>query len=138
MLGEEFRQARQHEMARHAQRHVDAQPAAQRGAARPEHRAQFLEIGEQFAGALVERLAVLRQLHAARGAVEQARPQLRLEALHASRDLALGDTEVVGGEREARQLRHAHEGLQVLRAHRRELDCPFTSNSLVRTGDLSG
>ena len=51
---------------------------------------QLLQIGQQILAALVEGLAVLGQLHAPGGAVQEAGPQLRLQLLHGQGGAGLG------------------------------------------------
>ena len=76
MGAQELAELRDHEIARRAHRHVDTQPAAQRSAGRLEHRLQLVDVGEQVFAALVERLAVLGDLHAARRPVVAAEPAI--------------------------------------------------------------
>ncbi len=109
MRGQEVRQARQHQVARHADRHVHSQPSPEHGALGLEQGAQVLHVVQQVAAALVEDLAVLRDAHAASGALQQPRAHHGLQLLHGARHAGLGQAQAVGRLREAAQLGHAGE-----------------------------
>ena len=94
-----------------AHRHVDTQPAAQRLRALAEHGLQFIHVGQQVLAALVEGLAVLRELHLAGGPVQQARAEHRLQLLHRHRGGRLGDAQRLRGARKAGKFSHAHKDL---------------------------
>jgi hypothetical protein len=118
----EFRQPRQHEQTRHAAGHVHAQPTAQRLFAVLEHRLQVVHVGQQVFAALVKGVAVVRQLHLARGPVQQPRAQRGLELLHRGRSAGLGNAQAVRRAGEAGQLGHAVEDLHGFdRMHARRL-----------------
>ncbi len=99
------------DFARDACRHVDAQPAAQRLRALAEHRLQLLHVGQQVLAALEEGLAVLRELDLARGPMQQARAEQRLQLLHRHGGGRLGNSQAFGRAREAGEFGHADEDL---------------------------
>jgi hypothetical protein len=76
-----------------------------------EHGLELVQVRQQPLAALVADLAVLRELHAPGGAVQQPRAELRLELLHGQRGAGLGQAQRLGGLREAGQLGHAGEDL---------------------------
>ena len=78
-------------------------------AAHPQLELQLVGVGEQVGGPLAEGLAVLGQLHAPRGPLQQARAELRFELLHGGRHAGLGQAQLLGGLREAAELGDAQE-----------------------------
>ena len=63
----------------------------------------------------------IREGHAARGALQQLRAQLRLQFVDAPAQGRLRQMEILGGRAEAGAFRHRHEGLQFLEI---EIDAP--------------
>ncbi len=134
MRGQELGQPRQHEVARERVGQVDAQPAAEPAGRRLEHRLQLLGLGQQLLAAIEEALAVGRHAHAARGALQEPRAQLRLELLHGRRHASLGQPELFGGAAEARELGHGGEDAQFVQVH--DGDCSVRRNSVALDADF--
>jgi len=73
-------------------------------------------VGQQFLRTLEAALAVLGELHAVRGAPQQAQAERTLERLQAPAHRGLAHAELAGGGREAAGLDDADEGLHQLDA----------------------
>lgn len=119
------RQQRHDHMARQAGGHVQPHLALQRCVAGLlELALELVHVGQQVLAAFVAGLAVLGELHAPRGPVQQPRAQPRLQLLHGLGDAGLGQTHAVGRTREAGHLGHAAEDLHLLQ----KLDCLHDAN----------
>ena len=104
---QKFRQARNDDVARHGQWQVHAQAAAQAAlAATGKQRVELLEIGDQILAAFVVGEAVLRHLHLARGAVEEAGAQRVLQLLNRIGDGGLEHAQALCRGREAAKFGH--------------------------------
>lgn len=114
MARQEVRQRRHHEMPRQRALQVDAQqPLGRRVAEQP---LGLLHVGQQAHATAVVGLAVLREAHGARGALEQPRADALLDALDQVGDGGARNLEVFRGLGEALALGDAHEGLHFLEA----------------------
>jgi len=85
-----------------------------RGRARKVQRRGF-ELAQAALGHRQEHRAGVGQHHLARGALEQAKAELRFELAHQHAHSGLGDEELFGRAREALVPRRQHEGLQLAR-----------------------
>ena len=112
MRGGELGQPRQHHVARHRDRHVDPQPAAQRHPFRAEQAAQIVDVLQQVAATLEKHLPVRRQLHPAGGAMQQTGAQVGFQPADGGRHAGFRQAELLGRGREAAQFTHASENLQ--------------------------
>jgi len=132
--GQELGQARQHQVAREAVGQVDAQPAGEPAGRGPEHRFQLLGLGQQLLAAIEEALAVGRQPHAARRALQQPRADLRLELAHRGRHPSLGQPQLLGRAAEAGELGHGGEDAQFVQVHGG--NCSPGENSVAGMADF--
>jgi hypothetical protein len=85
-----------------------------RGRGRAEQRAQVVHPVEQFQAALVGGLAILGQVDAPGGAVQQLGAQPGLQALHGQGDGGPGPAQGLGRAGEAGLFGHAHEGAHLI------------------------
>ncbi|MNT25453.1 hypothetical protein D3C72_1609720 [compost metagenome] len=124
MACKEVGQRRRDQQARDAAGHVDLEPAAHAAVRGLELLLHVFHVGHQRAGPLEQHLAVGREAHAARGAVQQARAQAGLELLDGGRDGGARKRQPVGGAREAAGFSHAQEDLEEFDAvHGGGADC---------------
>ena len=115
VAGQQIRQRRQHQLAGNAGGHVNAHaPAQRRAIGLLKHGLQFVHIVQQVLAALVKGLPVLRQLHAPRGAVQQARAQVGLQLLHGQRGAGLGQAQHLRSLGKAAQLGHTGKDLHAV------------------------
>ena len=124
MLRQEGGQLRNDGRTRERGRQIDAQTACQRFVARDEHRLPLFHVGEQILASLKARLAILRELHASCGPMQQARAQLGLQLLDGIGDAGARQAKTVGGLREAAGLRNTHEdahGVELMHGKRRSI-----------------
>ena len=117
MRGQEFGQPRNDHVAGDRVGQVDAQAAAQAAGRRLEHPLQLLGVGQQVVAALEELLAVRSEPHAPRGPLQQARADLRFELPDRHGHTAFREAELVGGAREAGQLRNAGKDAERVEFH---------------------
>jgi hypothetical protein len=112
----ELRDARQERQApeQHGKRH--AQPAFRRLPGALDRGLRILDIIQDLLAARVEIATIVVQGHAARGARQQLRAEVLLEAGHGLGDRGHGHAELGRGRGEAAALGHANEG-----EHRMEL-----------------
>jgi hypothetical protein len=88
------RQARNDPVSWPADRHIHPQAAADAGRIVLKHAVQLIEIAEQISGAFVIDHPVLGELNPARGAVQQAHPQMVFQRLNLARDAPFGRLKV--------------------------------------------
>ena len=115
-----------------AERHAAGEPqrAARLDGRRADRRFGFLEVGEQLQRALEERLAAFGQRQPARGAVEQARAQMRLELGDVARQRRHREVEPLG--RRGRSCRPRRRGRTPRRRESGPCDYCVIRNSLTR------
>ena len=108
MAREQLGQPGNDEVARDEDGDLQAHPSPQR-TTRLKERRDLLRLREKTVGPLQQLLSLGRGAHDAGRALEELGSQLGLELLHVRGRARLGHAELVGGLREAAQLRHPDE-----------------------------
>jgi len=96
-------------------RRADREAVARAGGRAREVQRRGFELAQAALGDRQEFRAGVGQHHLARGALEQAKAELRFELAHQHAHSGLGDEELFGRAREALVPRREHEGLQLAR-----------------------
>ena len=111
-----LREHREHDLFPVGHRHIDAQHAGGRLRGAGGERVERFELFQDAPAARMERLALLRERDAPRGALEEPQLHLLFEPLHALRDGRGRQSQLARGAREAALLRGFAERLQQLQA----------------------